>query len=94
MKELMNKAISKIDDPDIEKEFEGILETPITDEDVTDHCGKYKDLLNGRFKLTKVLRIERKNDSYDISNKVADFTRETITQLVEKGELDALNLFI
>jgi len=94
MKELVNKAISKIDDPDITKEFEGILETPITGEDVTDDCGKYKDLLNGRFKLTKVLRVERKNDAYDISNKVADFTRETITQLVEKGENDALNLFI
>ncbi len=33
MKELVNKAISKIDDPDIEKDFEGILETPITSED-------------------------------------------------------------
>jgi hypothetical protein len=38
--------------------------------------------------------MERKNDSYDISAKVADFTSETIRQLIEKGEHDASNLFI
>ena len=86
-------AISKINDPDLEKEFEGILETPFTDEDGKDNGGKYKDLLNGRFKLTKVLRVERKNDADDISGKVADFTQETIKQLIEKGEHDALELF-
>ena len=62
MKDLAKNAISKINDPDLEKEFEGILETPITGEDGNDDSRKYKDLLNGRFKLTKVLRVERKND--------------------------------
>ncbi len=94
MKDLANKAISKINDPDLEKELEAILQTPITGGDVNDDSGKYKDLLNGRVKLTKVLRVERKNDAYDIFNKVADFTRETITQLIQKGEHDALGLFI
>jgi predicted acylesterase/phospholipase RssA len=93
MKELANKAISKINDPGLVKELEGILETPITYGDVNDDCRKYKDLLNGRFKL-KVLRVERKNDADDISSKVADFTQETIKQLIEKGEHDASNLFI
>ena len=87
-------AISKINDPDLEKEFEGILETPITDEDGKDNGDKYKDLLNGRFKLTKVLRVERKNEADDISGKVADFTQETIKQLIKKGEHDASDLFI
>jgi hypothetical protein len=34
-----------------------------------------------------------KNDANDISNKVADFTQDTIKQLIEKGEHDALDLF-
>jgi hypothetical protein len=38
--------------------------------------------------------VERKNDANDISGKVADFTQETIKQLIEKGEHDALDLFI
>jgi hypothetical protein len=38
--------------------------------------------------------VERKNNPDDISGKVADFTQETIKQLIEKGEHDASNLFI
>ena len=87
-------ALSKNNDPDLEKELAGILETPITDKDGNCDSTKYQDLLNDRFKLTRVLRVERKNDANDISGKVADFTQETIKQLIEKGEHDALDLFI
>jgi hypothetical protein len=86
-------ALSKNNDPDLEKEFNSILETPFKDDDGKDNSGRYKDLVNGRFKLNRVFRVERKNDANDISNKVADFTQDTIKQLIEKGEHDALDLF-
>ncbi len=93
MKDLANKAISKTNDPHLVNEFNGILETYVAGKDGNDDSHKFKDLLNGRFKLAKVLRVERKNDANEISGKVADFTQETITRLIEKGEHDASNLF-
>jgi len=49
----------------------------------------YKDLLEGRFKLTKVVKIERKDDIYNISNKWADFTSKTIDEMMKQREDDA-----
>jgi hypothetical protein len=93
MKYLVEKAISKTNDPHLVDEFNGILETHIAGKDGNDDNRKFKDLLNGRFKLAKVLRVERKNDADEISGKVADFTQETIKRLIERGEHDASNLF-
>ena len=50
---------------------------------------EYKDLLEGRFKLAKVVKIERKDDIYNISNKWADFTSKTIDEMMKQGEDDA-----
>lgn len=50
---------------------------------------EYKDLLEGRFKLAKVVKIERKDDIYNISNKWADFTSKTIDEMINQGEDDA-----
>ncbi len=37
--------------------------------------------------------MELKNDANDISARIADFTKETITQLIAKGEDDAKEIF-
>ena len=37
--------------------------------------------------------MELKNGANDISGKIADFTKETITQLIAKGECDAKEIF-
>ena len=50
---------------------------------------EYKDLLEGRFKLVKVVKIERKDDVYNVSNKWADFTFKTIAEMMKQGEDDA-----
>jgi hypothetical protein len=50
---------------------------------------EYKDLLEGRFKLAKVVKVERKDDSYNISNKWADFTSKTIDEMIKQGEDDS-----
>lgn len=49
----------------------------------------YKDLLKGRFRLTKVIRIEPESYDDPISGKGADFTAKTIKSLIKKGEQEA-----
>jgi NTE family protein len=50
---------------------------------------EYNDLLTGSVELTKVIRIEREDNRNDISSKFADFTSETINNLISLGEKDA-----
>jgi NTE family protein len=52
----------------------------------------YSDLIQGRFNIN-VKRIERtRNVDYDISNKLFDYSRDTIKQLREDGYYDAEKL--
>jgi NTE family protein len=92
MKDLAMTAISKSNDPQLQKEFENILRTPATKDSRNDRR-RYEDLLKGQFKLTEVYRVERKNDADDVYGKTADLSQETIKQLIEKGERDAMNIF-
>jgi predicted acylesterase/phospholipase RssA len=56
----------------------------------TEQPRQYIDLINGRFNLN-VTRIERtKNVEYDISNKVMDYSTQTIQQLIQDGYDDAI----
>ena len=50
---------------------------------------KYSDLLEGRPEIDDILRIDRKNDEYTISNKTFDFSAGTIKLLLERGYDDA-----
>ena len=54
-----------------------------------DEGRKYQDLLKGRFRLTKVIRIENEGYEDSISGKVGDFTSQSIRNLIEKGKQDA-----
>jgi NTE family protein len=42
-------------------------------------------LLKARVDVDFVIRLERKNDSHTISNKIFDFSKTTIKQLVYDG---------
>ena len=46
---------------------------------------RYEDLLRGKIDVDFVARLERKNDSHTISNKIFDFTKNTILQLIQDG---------
>lgn len=48
----------------------------------------YGSLLNGRFKLDKVVRIEQREDKNDISNKASDLSTSTISNLISRREDD------
>lgn len=46
---------------------------------------RYNDLLKARVDIDFVIRLERKNDSHTISNKIFDFSKTTIRQLACDG---------
>jgi NTE family protein len=46
---------------------------------------RYNDLLKARVDIDFVIRLERKNDSHTISNKIFDFSKSTIRQLIYDG---------
>jgi len=49
----------------------------------------FKDLIDGRFSIEKLITVERKDDKHTISSKWADFTSDTIDCLIKEGESDA-----
>ena len=52
----------------------------------------YSDILEGQYEIGKVVRVNRKNDEYTISNKIFDFSSKTINQLRESGYSNTLDL--
>ncbi|HYA83628.1 MAG TPA: hypothetical protein VEH06_09300, partial [Candidatus Bathyarchaeia archaeon] len=46
---------------------------------------RYEDLLKSKIDVDFVARLERKNDSHTISNKIFDFTKNTILELIQDG---------
>ena len=59
--------------------------TKVTKSFITHKRGRYEDLLKGKIDVDFVARLERKNDSHTISNKIFDFTKNTILQLIQDG---------
>jgi predicted acylesterase/phospholipase RssA len=52
---------------------------------------KYEDILRGRFKITKMIRIERKyNPNISTSFKGGDITSKTIEEMIKEGENDTM----
>lgn len=54
----------------------------------------FKDLLNGSFNLTRVVRIENTSYENSISGKIGDFTSQTVEHLITKGKDDAQKLVL
>jgi NTE family protein len=50
----------------------------------------YHELLEGRFRLSKVVRIEHKDDGNDVHNKIFDYSGRTIEKLIKCGCRDTL----
>ena len=46
---------------------------------------KYSDIIIGQYEIGKIIRINRKNDEYTISNKIFDFSTKTINMLEKAG---------
>jgi NTE family protein len=92
--QLKNLALKYIDPFDkgkieaFEKDYEKLLE-----DDTQTHSSKrsasgkrtFKDLIEGRFDVTRVVYIDREDDQDTIFGKAADFSRETIANLEKLG---------
>jgi NTE family protein len=92
LKEIAKSYFENIGTKDItfQDEFESLIK--IVEGKTSREAGedrKYKDLLKGRFRLTKVIRIENESYKDSISGKVGDFTSQSIRNLIEKGKQDA-----
>jgi len=71
------------------KEIKDILDSEVERSRKRDGAKRrYSNLIEGRFKIDNVVRIQREDDQYSISNKWADYTKETIQQLITVGERD------
>jgi NTE family protein len=50
---------------------------------------KIREAIEGRPEIDEVIRIERRNDPHTISDKIFDFSRETLKGLLEDGHDNA-----
>lgn len=73
-----------------EDEIRGILEQHGKSTFRTGEPRKYEELLKGRFAISKVVRIERKDDPDAISQKWADYSSGSVNKLFDQGFKDAL----
>jgi NTE family protein len=91
IREMRKIALDHITQPNKQKDFKEKLDRFLKAENIeskqrTGKPRKYEDLIKGRFKLSKVITIERKDDRHSISNKWADFSSKTIEDLIEEGQ--------
>ncbi len=54
---------------------------------------RFQDILEGRFQIDEIIRVNRENDLDTISNKTFDFSSDTVKHLLERGYIDALDGF-
>jgi len=54
---------------------------------------RYRDLIEGRFDIAKILYINRKADKNTIFGKAADFSRETMIKTKTTGYMDTCDAF-
>jgi NTE family protein len=75
---------------DLQTRLNGVYSTKAKSRHRTGELRTYRELVDERFDITKVIRIERSADKNDIANKWCDFSLGTISKLFEQGTLDAL----
>lgn len=95
MTQLASDAIKEIEDKDntvdgFKKRFEKIINTEQRTLTRTTKERYFSDLIYNRFDICDVIKIQRKDDIHTISNKIFDFSSNTILTLIEEGERDAL----
>ena len=72
-----------------------VLDEPIIDISLNRKGIKtYRDLLKGNFDIDRIMRVERKDDRYAVGLAMADFSAQTIRQLLAFGKYDALDKLI
>ena len=96
LRDLANEAIDGIGNANKKKDLQFRLETIFKTKAKSSHRSgdhrEYQDLIKGRFEIN-VIRIERtSNIDNDISNKLFDYSTDTIKQLTSDGFEDAMKI--
>ncbi len=73
-----------------EEKIDSILDSEVRPHGMFSKLRTYRNIVEGRFNLTDVIRIERKNDEDTISNKTYDFSSKTINKLLKQGYSDSI----
>jgi hypothetical protein len=72
-------------------EIDEILESHTRSKSRIGHdARKYRNLLDNRFRLLKVVRIDREDTGNEVVDKIFDYTLNTIEKLMEEGYHDTL----
>ena len=75
----------------IKKEkIDSILDSKVRPHGMFSKIRTYRNIVEGRFNITDVIRIEIKNDEDTISNKTYDFSSKTINELLKQGYFDSI----
>jgi hypothetical protein len=95
MTQLASDAIKEIEDKNdtvdrLKRKFESIINTKQRTLARTTEQRYFSDLVYRRFDICDVVKIQRKDDTHTISDKIFDFSSNTILNLIEEGERDAL----
>jgi NTE family protein len=70
----------------IKKEkIDSILDSKVRPRGIFYNLRTYRNIVEGRFNITDIIRLERKNDEDTISNKTYDFSSKTINDLLRQG---------
>ena len=79
-----------------EDEISKILDNKITKSTIhTPNKKSYRELLlKGKFDIDRIMRIERKDDTYSVGLAMEDFSSGTVRQLIAFGKYDALDKLI
>ena len=89
IKNLALQRLSKYGKDEIDgfqRELEDILDRETkSDKRSKDEKRKYRDLIEGRFDIAKIIYIDRKDDGNTIFGKAAEFSSKTINELKEDG---------
>jgi hypothetical protein len=93
--QLVKRLIDNLNGKDKPAITKAVLDAPIIDNALNRKGIKtYRDLLKGNFDIDRVIRIERKDDTYAVGLALADFSAHTIRQLMAFGKYDALDKLI
>ena len=94
--DLAIRAINKTGNSkeDLKDEFNDLLKHKGLSTKRTGERRTYQELIKNRFNMEVEVKIERKDDTDTISNKVFDFSSNTISRLINEGIYDALHYLV
>ncbi|MDH3341444.1 MAG: patatin-like phospholipase family protein [Nitrosopumilus sp.] len=93
-----NNPVNEKKQKEIENNLRVLLSKPGKSKSRGDKPRKYLELLTGEFTIEKIMRVELTNNENDkkdsISDKWADYSKRTISSLLEQGKRDAFKMLV